>query len=879
MTKVQETISNIIEKEFGYRVQSWPASQTANNYPKVVFSEDPSNQVRRCVQVTQMNNAIYIKDFRASVKHDGFFTLQGQTIDLNSEQGKDLQQKAKELVVKQKESFKKRWKKISDSKDLELSRHPLFKDKNLKPISGIRKELNSVDTFETESLTKLDCVVVPFQNTHGDIVGAQLRSDKGHKYSVSDSSFSDSFHIVQEGSKDKFLMQKICLIAESYTTALEIAECRNRDMVVCGAGQFTMKWLYQYFSKDPDLFVIAVLDKNRYLNKKKPQYKATEELNQYFANKPHIIPAEHDPRAAKCTDFNDLSHALGKDEAHTRINHRVLCQLPASPKIFNNPDGSGFRVISSIDFRVYEVNPGDIKRTKNQLASPVFWRQFGYDDYDNGQLHQMFIEEAGINAFSDFVGVGIYKEEDSIIYNGYNAQRYLYKNGDMNKCTSPAPINLLYSTVPNSSNEKLDMNKELDPEFLEKLVKSFEDFYKLPPHYILTLLGWVVQASYASQSDIRPHLWITGSSASGKTFLLKLLTERLLPQFSILFEDFTANSIRTNLLPGGVVSSPIVFCDEVAPDTREKKDKLDMLLSMARSAATNSNAISSRATTDQKAINFVKKFAMCLTSTYSEFADIQDRSRFCLLNYTGNIVGKEEIEYETIKKTYGSYKEEFVKFLLENHDYYRLMVDEMTKEVNKIYKGFSLSLIGHSITSMSRVLAGVAVLGKHLSPELSNKEIVDKVIDNQQEFIKYNIDSLNEFQTTSLSVDRDLFLFKVRTGSFESRYLWQFLVAPDEKLEYYDRYGIKLEHYKGKLAFMIDAPFKKVNLLLESSKADHCIFGIQQKLQDLADAGSQIVNKVRPRSGNKRITRYLVYLNELDCGRIEQFCNERSIKL
>ena len=352
---MKQVILDLLVNDFGYEVYKWTDSKDGVSYsPEVCFIGTQKVDTSVNIKIYQDKKLIIIKDYKRVKKHIGVYDLKGKIRVVDSEVSEILDGiKVKEKKVALTEFLKG----LEEYKGLPTTEgHSVFKDKKLKQLSG-----------KTVLFKGKPRLLIPFENIDEELVGVQLRMHDNKKFAIKGSSFLESWHIVQEGIKDPRLFQKICFLSESFTTATEIAECRPKDMVVCCAGQGVFNSVYNILAEQ-DLFMIAVLDKNRHVNVDSPTHQQTERLIKRFIDDklPYLLPDVADSRIAKATDFNDMALILGKEFTHTRINQQISLLTPTPPVIIGNT-GRQFVVVSSLDNKAHVVDYGNLVKEATSL--------------------------------------------------------------------------------------------------------------------------------------------------------------------------------------------------------------------------------------------------------------------------------------------------------------------------------------------------------------------------------------------------------------------------------------------------------------------------------------------------------------------------------
>ena len=873
---MKQVILDLLVNDFGYEVSKWKDSKDGVSYsPEVCFIGTQKVDTSVNIKIYQDKKLIIIKDYKRVKKHIGVYDLKGKLRVVDSEVSEILDG----IKVKEKKAALTEFLKgLEEYKGLPTTEgHSIFKDKKLKQLSG-----------KTVLFKGKPRLLIPFENIDEELVGVQLRMHDNKKLAVKGSSFLESWHIVQEGIKDPRLFQKICFLSESLTTATEIAECRPKDMVVCCAGQGVFNSVYNILAEQ-DLFMIAVLDKNRHVNVNSPTHQQTERLIKRFIDDklPYLLPDVADSRIANATDFNDMAMILGKEFTHTRINQQISLLTPTPPVIIGNT-GRQFVVVSSLDNKAHVVDYGNLVKESPALASPAYWKMVcphikEGEPLKREDIQTRFLLDGAINKTTEFFGAGIYKEEDTLVVNG-NGTRFTYKDNIITACASPVAVKNMYSNLPAPALS--DFNPALaayDIKKLEKLLSDFVTMYNLPESQLLAMLGFIVQASYASIIDKRCHLWVHSASGSGKSLLCKALYAYLIPHLSFGTEDATSSWLTSQLSDNRVTqASPLIFIDEFGDETAQKRGFQKDMITMMRGATDNDFMRSGRSSASLASKTLKKRFSAVVCSTYFTLDNTQDQSRFCTLEMTSKIKGKKLSSYGAFTETCAEAAETFMFTLLKGEKdffaYREIVYEKLQTENDGI-----LSSVGHKDVSMSAVLAGACIVYRELKPNISLEQCAEETYAKLQGFIKENCDvfatHLNKnFENVESVLDVQI------NEKFGYTPMYQVLCNPESKEYYKNHYGIiiKKEEKTDNLYMALKRDTSALSKLITSEKhVKHVFHGIKDNIIDAVqtDPTNNYKFNTRALHDKKVVAAYRINLSEDWINKITKYLEEKELRL
>lgn len=114
-----------------------------------------------------------------------------------------------------------------------------------------------------------------------------------------------------------------------------------------------------------------------------------------------------------------------------------------------------------------------------------------------------------------------------------------------------------------------------------ELCKKYSWKYPLHGYF---LAGWCNIAPVCGILNWRPHIWITGTSGAGKTWIMDNFVSAILPSFTVYGEGpTTAPGIIRTL---GSDAIPVIF-DECETENQRGKERMDMVLEVARSSSSS----------------------------------------------------------------------------------------------------------------------------------------------------------------------------------------------------------------------------------------------------------------------------------------------------
>ena len=737
---LNEFLTSRILEDFGYEVQGF-GRIGANNWQRAKMSDKPNCPI--AVYHYEDGETVGIKDHSCAQNDFIVYSIKGERQLTKTET--DLLPKIDDTEYK--EQFKAKWAAIENSPAHDMCPEWLA-NKGLSLLSGLGGAYKSSTLWGNKSERIVDGIIIPFTDlTTGEVVGAQVRvSPEGKKFAVTGSTFTNAIHEIQEGCVDKMLTKRICILTESWTTGLELAEARPNDRVVCTAGQSTLLDIYKKLDGSKDIIVLA-LDKNTKEDELTQTHKKTDDIITYV-NANNIIsvkPPNSRPEYFSCTDFNDIAQLMGKREFGKWFNQHINYYLPypCTALSFNSKE---YKILSGRDNQVYTVASSRIVDNLDKIISPLLQDPFMQnEDYIKEFSYQLNSQNKGMS-----YGIGIFIEGEYIILN-LKGQRWLYSGAD---CTfrpmyeAKIKDNIYVNLTTQSRKMKRDLSNKLNfTEHLKNIESAYKELTGNENSTVIPFLGWVVQAAYAGFLKRRSHMWLTGTTGAGKSCIASTIFCDLIPDIAFLFAESTAAGVRQSS-GEGEIRCPIYAMDEVAPSNAKKAARLSEMIDDAKNAATSSETITAYGTAEQKANQTIQRTASVFISTVEYFSNLQEKSRFCNFELTGKVQKTKKELFAKLEDAFSDARESFLVFLAENAHAFDEVHTGIHDELAKIEDFHRYD--GHQLLSTSYVVAGIELLVADTDIEVDVKGFVDRQVEGLAMFVEESSNVVNELLLTDV---------------------------------------------------------------------------------------------------------------------------------
>lgn len=143
------------------------------------------------------------------------------------------------------------------------------------------------------------------------------------------------------------------------------------------------------------------------------------------------------------------------------------------------------------------------------------------------------------------------------------------------------------------------------------------------------LAGWIVCALIGGALRWRPHLWITGESGSGKSWVMDHVVAPVLEGFKVYVSSVTTEAgLRHRLVTDAL---PVIFTD-VDTDDQAGVQRMQNVLGLMRLASDNSGAKIVKGSANGTAIEYDIRSCFCCGSIHIPIVKTQDQNRISVVS-------------------------------------------------------------------------------------------------------------------------------------------------------------------------------------------------------------------------------------------------------
>lgn len=168
----------------------------------------------------------------------------------------------------------------------------------------------------------------------------------------------------------------------------------------------------------------------------------------------------------------------------------------------------------------------------------------------------------------------------------------------------------------------------LSSEECEPLLRACSTFRWIKPDYSFLMAGALVVSRICGALPIRPHVWLTGGSQTGKSTLLERLIHPILGQPVLnVFGNTSEAGVRQSLRADAI---PVMF-DEFETTGLQSAERVNSIVEFLRTAWSESSAYIVKGGATGNATAYQARCCALVSSIRTRLTNDADRSRFAIL--------------------------------------------------------------------------------------------------------------------------------------------------------------------------------------------------------------------------------------------------------
>ena len=491
-----------------------------------------------------------------------------------------------------------------------------------------RKKINDLYGARTAMDVQGRCLVVPMQDSSGKIWSTQTISDDGFKMFMKGGKKLGCYHVVPD--RDSLNDQSVIYIAEGFATAASIYQAILKPVVVA----FDTSNLYSVGKairiKYPECSIVFCADDDG--NVTKPDgtvwnpgidtaKRAAEKLGAQY-----ISPKFKNKKEQ--SDYNDLHCGEGLDHVKSQI-----LGIEIKDPDFVTPlgyDGQGFYFISSDKPIVTKIAAAAFSPNVvyDLLSVHSYWASrfpaekakdgIAWSDLTIALMGSCKLK--GVFRPHNVRGSGVWKDSGKTVINTGDG---LFIDGELK------PYNALKSKYiyQASSHTPIPTENFATASEMQELSSILEQLSWKRKESAYFLLGWLMVAPVCGAIKWRPHIWVTGPSGSGKSYVMREIISPLITNSLTVRGNTTEAGIRQTL---NADAKPLIFDESETNDEKSSK-RIKGVIELCRQASDAEDSRVYKGTAGGNALSYGANFSAALASVRVNLEVIQDKNRFTTL--------------------------------------------------------------------------------------------------------------------------------------------------------------------------------------------------------------------------------------------------------
>jgi putative DNA primase/helicase len=171
------------------------------------------------------------------------------------------------------------------------------------------------------------------------------------------------------------------------------------------------------------------------------------------------------------------------------------------------------------------------------------------------------------------------------------------------------------------------------------------------PLYGKLLAGWLALAPIGGALRWRPHLWVTGPSGSGKSWIVSNIIQALVGDAALHVQGATSEAGIRGML--GSDSLPVVF-DEAESEDKASQTRFESILTLARQSSTETGAGIVKGTAQGGSVTYLIRSAFLFASIGVAAVKKSDVSRISILQLRKNLGRNAAEHFDKVVATWKS---------------------------------------------------------------------------------------------------------------------------------------------------------------------------------------------------------------------------------
>lgn len=486
-------------------------------------------------------------------------------------------------------------------------------------------------------------VVVPMRDIDGTVWGTQRIFPDGSKKFLSGQRVEGMFHLIGENVGDHLL------VCEGFATATSLHQATGLSVVVAfNAGNLVpvSKALRKAY---PDVAMTICGDDDRWTEGNPGKAKAVKAAT--VAQAVVIFPTFVELVERQTTDFNDLHAREGLESVKSHFAQATARETGFVPLGVEGMTDFYYSIELKDVIPITTYSPVQMYR----LAHMDYWTEMHPSkngvDWE-GARHALIQLCKRIGQFDTgrIRGTGVWLDEGRVIVNTGHA---LLVNG---RHVPMQGIKSWYVYIQTKRRMPPLHPDPLTAAECAPLIDACRALKWRTRDSGILLAGWLANARIAGALPIRPHIWLTGSSATGKSTVMNHIVAPCLgaPGGKTYAQGGTSEAgIRQDVKSSSV---PVIF-DELETTGSQSGDRVAAVVELLRQTWSHTHGSILKGSATGGSIHYQLSFAALVSSIRVSLENDADRSRFSILELAPH--GSDPAEWEQLERLLEPLTEEF----------------------------------------------------------------------------------------------------------------------------------------------------------------------------------------------------------------------------
>jgi phage/plasmid primase-like uncharacterized protein len=492
--------------------------------------------------------------------------------------------------------------------------------------------------------------------------------------------------------------------------------------------------------------------------------KKAQEATEKFINVTYVVPKFKDDK--KGSDFNDLHTLEGLEvvsDQLSQVNYDVFHFVKAI-----GCDDNNFYFTSSINNNICKIGQ---RITKDQLFTILPNKRYWASKYPTGNGNGIDVESAGLSLRNEAYKAGVM---GSIKQRGTGAwldsKRVVVNTGfDLLVDNMKLQYHFIDSRYIYTPGHTVDLSESnlMDKSLRKDLICLVNLLPWSQKDSSILFIGWIANSILSGLSPWRSHIWLTGSSGSGKSTVIDQIIKKCFGEFCHYFlgnstEPGMRQTINNNSLP--------VIFDEFEADNNESLTRITKVIELIRQASSSTKGLIYKGSQSGTSTSFTPRFAALVSSIRVNLINKADRNRFTVLELDKN--KHNENDYLEMNKIMSkifnneSTWKKIVSYIINHQKIYLSNYKKIESLLRVSYGGHFpkqyASLLSGYLLIESPIVRSETFLNKFISTVNLDRRSNDTDVDDEVSCLKFLLEI--PFKISNIGSENSLFINQLLEG-------------------------------------------------------------------------------------------------------------------